>query len=310
MGQQVLVPCGKCPRCKAARVSSWSFRLMQEQKVAKTALFITLTYDHESLPITKNGYPSLCKRDLQLFFKRLRYEDCKSKGVSASAIKYFAVGEYGGKIGRPHYHVLLFNADIKKIQTAWRTHQYVHSRCEHTNSRCNGQDHTKRNRKVWHDMGYVHYGDQRGVSEASVGYCLKYILDDGKMVLKEKLDDSADQFAVMSKGLGAAYLNQAMLRWHHADLKNRMYVNIGEGKKAAMPRYYKNRLYTEAERKAIAESSRDNFVEKILDDLFKLYVSDTDYVRTYQKRKRNEREAEEAQYRKQIQKQFKRKNYA
>lgn len=43
-----------------------------------------------------------------------------------------------------------------------------------------------------------------------------------------------------------------MIQWHKNDMKNRMYINVGDGKKAAMPRYYKNKIYTDAERSEIS----------------------------------------------------------
>lgn len=49
--------------------------------------------------------PYLRKRDLQLFFKRLRKNLSK---FSDAKIRYFAMGEYGPVHFRPHYHFLLF----------------------------------------------------------------------------------------------------------------------------------------------------------------------------------------------------------
>lgn len=46
-------------------------QIEDEYKRADSAYFITLTYDNENLPII-NGRGTLVKRDLQLFFKRLR----------------------------------------------------------------------------------------------------------------------------------------------------------------------------------------------------------------------------------------------
>jgi hypothetical protein len=48
------------------------------------------------------------KRDLQLFFKRLRkaYPDVK--------LRYFACGKYGEQFARPHYHVILFGKSFMK----------------------------------------------------------------------------------------------------------------------------------------------------------------------------------------------------
>lgn len=154
------VPCGKCPDCVKRRTSQWSFRLMQEEKVSSSAHFITLTYDTSHAPITQAGYMSLQKRDLQLFFKRLRK-------VHANRIRYYAVGEYGGKTCRPHYHLILFNADIAKIQPCW-------------------------------NLGSVHYGQ---VSGASVGYTLKYMAKRGRIPM-HKNDDRIPEFGLMSKRSG------------------------------------------------------------------------------------------------------------
>lgn len=43
-----------------------------------------------------------------------------------------------------------------------------------------------------------------------------------------------------------------MIKWHKADLLNRMYVNLPDGKKASMPRYYKDKIYNHWERVQIA----------------------------------------------------------
>lgn len=43
-----------------------------------------------------------------------------------------------------------------------------------------------------------------------------------------------------------------MIEWHMKDLNNRMYCNLEEGKKISMPRYYKDKIYSEQQRKQIA----------------------------------------------------------
>ena len=58
-----------------------------------------------------NMIPTLCKRDLQLFFKRLRnnlklYH--KDEPRVETSFRYFACGEYGPVHYRPHYHILLW----------------------------------------------------------------------------------------------------------------------------------------------------------------------------------------------------------
>lgn len=49
-----------------------------------------------------------------------------------------------------------------------------------------------------------------------------------------------------------------MVKWHKADIGNRMYITIEDGKKISMPRYYKNKIYHEEERKAVAYWAQKN----------------------------------------------------
>lgn len=216
------VPCGKCPACYARRISGWSFRLMQEEKISSSAHFITLTYDTTHVPITRNGFMELKKRDVQLFIKRLRKAhdtrkmETKQRVVHSLPIKYYAVGEYGGKTKRPHYHAILFNSEPELIEKAWQ-------------------------------LGQIHYGK---VSAASVGYTMKYMSKPAKIPM-HKNDDRQPEFSLMSKGLGASYMTAQMLKWHKADLLERMYLNIEDGKKIAMPRYYKDKIYNHDERSLV-----------------------------------------------------------
>lgn len=235
-GKEIPVPCGKCPICKKRRVSGWSFRLMQQDKISISSMFITLTYDNKNVPITPKGFMSLYKQDLQLFFKRLRWAHSRSSG---SGIKYYACGEYGGQTLRPHYHVILFNSRIELIQDAWR-------------------------------LGHIHYGT---LTPASVGYTLKYMCKVGKIPM-HKNDDRLKEFALMSKGLGANYLSDAIVQYHKADLVNRMHLTIEDGKKVSMPRYYKDKLYDSIERELIAEANlvRQNEKDsKYYSDMFKQF---------------------------------------
>jgi len=39
-----------------------------------------------------------------------------------------------------------------------------------------------------------------------------------------------------------------MVKWHKADIANRMHIPIEDGKKISMPRYYKEKLYDEHEK--------------------------------------------------------------
>ena len=86
----------------------------------------------------------------------------------------------------------------------------------------------------------------------------------------------------MSKGIGDNYMTDKMVKWHKANLTDRMYCSLPDGKKVSMPRYYKDKIYSEMERKrishfqkleAIAEQQRlmideNYFAEKAEADLF------------------------------------------
>lgn len=94
----VEVPCGKCTGCIQDRANEWALRCEHEAKCHEFNWFLTLTYDESNVPV--NG--SLELSHLQDFWKRVR--KCYGSGV-----RYFAVGEYGEQLERPHYHALVFN---------------------------------------------------------------------------------------------------------------------------------------------------------------------------------------------------------
>ena len=215
--EQIPVPCSKCPPCMRRRTSGWSFRLVKEGDRSKNALFVTLTYNEEHIKRTKNNFKNLDKKDLQKFFKRLRK-------LTDEKIKYYAVGEYGFERMRPHYHIILFNASPEIIQRAWNLDNKV--------------------------IGNIFLGS---VNEASIGYTLKYMCKGGK-IPQHKNDDRQKEFSLMSKGLGSNYLTKQMIEWHKNDLTKRMYVPMLDNKKIAMPRYYKDKIYSEIEKQKVANA--------------------------------------------------------
>ena len=109
----ILIPCGKCIGCRLDYSRQWADRMMLELDSRKKAIFVTLTYDNDHVPFTEDeetgsfGWLTLDKRDLQLFFKRLR------KYFSDKEIKYYASGEYGSHTLRPHYHAIIFGLSIE-----------------------------------------------------------------------------------------------------------------------------------------------------------------------------------------------------
>lgn len=104
-----MIPCGKCLKCKKSKAAEWANRLVCESKYHDKSCFLTLTYDQDHVPRTYDSkgklHYSLRKEDIQKFFKRLRrYLDYNQ----LPDVRYYAVGEYGSKTYRPHYHAIIF----------------------------------------------------------------------------------------------------------------------------------------------------------------------------------------------------------
>lgn len=78
-----------------------------------------------------NRIPYICKRDLDLFLKRLRsyYPDEK--------LRYYAVSEYGPTSFRPHWHLLLFSNSERFSQTVCEnvSKAWSYGRCDASLSR-------------------------------------------------------------------------------------------------------------------------------------------------------------------------------
>lgn len=104
-------PCGQCLPCRINRRRIWTHRIMLEQLTCSASAYLTLTYADGNLPMTDDYRPTLCKRDVQLFLKRLR------KRFKTHTIRYYCAGEYGGSFGRPHYHFCLFGISPEELET-------------------------------------------------------------------------------------------------------------------------------------------------------------------------------------------------
>lgn len=202
----VYVPCGRCAFCTATRRSDWALRLHYEQKKHVGSKFVTLTYADAHL-VWKDGNSQLCKEHLQKFFKRLRKRGNK--------LRYYAIGEYGSKTFRPHYHIILFG-DVPEddIRKSWR-------------------------------FGHVHIG---AVNSQSIMYCLGYIVNGSSWKMRK---DRVKPFSLMSRrpGLGMNYLTKSMIEWHRSDRRN---YALLDGKKRHLPRYYKEKIFSRIDRVRIA----------------------------------------------------------
>lgn len=116
----IQVPCGSCIGCRLDYSRSWAIRAMHEASLYPQNSFVTLTYAPAYLPADK----SLHLEHIQKFFKRLR------KRFAGKRIRLMYCGEYGDKMGRPHYHVILFNHQFDDLRLWSKRHGNLYYRSE------------------------------------------------------------------------------------------------------------------------------------------------------------------------------------
>lgn len=207
---------------------------MHEMAYHDEAVFITLTYSDENLPLDM----SLNKEVFKRFMKRLRkwavshYEeklktpDPEGSVLMGSYLKYFACGEYGEKYGRPHYHLILFGIGFDDLKYYKVGKNYASRVLE----------------SIW-SYGFNVIGS---VTYDSARYVADYIQKDDR---SEMYDGRLPPFSLKSKGLGLFYAE---------DNKEQIIQNNGitiKGKEVGIPRYYQKKL----------DLNRDYFIEKAIE---------------------------------------------
>lgn len=178
------VPCGQCSICRTNRRIDWAFRIAEELNAARTAHFLTLTYDNDSLPFNfseEHGTltQSLSKKHIQDFNKRLRKHKTLLPPNKTFILpyRYFIAGEYGDKTERPHYHLIAFNLEpeiLDKFNTIW-------------------------------PHGTTHIGD---VTPASIHYSTKYIMKPEKFSPHSELRQKPFQLMSKNPPIGINYIQR------------------------------------------------------------------------------------------------------
>lgn len=254
----VQVPCGKCRICLSKRQRDWIFRMEKELQRSSSACFITLTYEHP--PTTQNGLYTLQSQDLTKFFKRLRIKARKAK------IRYYAVGEYGSKYRRPHYHAIVFNLP-----------RYLIERSDLIES-------------VWH-AGNWPDGVKPGIiqvdacTSGSIGYVAGYC-NQGTWVPDHcadtgLIDDRRPHYSAMSKGIGQNYLTPKTIEYHVS--KKIGFIQTDDKHIQRLPRYYRDKIFSRAEREQMAREAEElNAFD--LNEWFRNVEHQIEYIKTEQRK--------------------------
>lgn len=240
-------PCGKCIWCQKRKQKEWVIRMQEELKVSDLALFVTLTYDDEHIPI-ENDIPCVDKRDVQLYLKRLR------KSISPYfTVRYFLCSEYGMKTFRPHYHAVLFFRLNSVYSSEWRD-SYLSLLSKEVVDK-------------W-QQGFCYVGT---CTPQSISYVAKY-------VVKPKEYENLPTWILVSRnpGLGVNYCqDEKNIEFHSSDIERHKYYRNKFGGKQSLPRYYVNKLYQRpADRAATLLSLRrlNQLVAKAFDDEYRRFI--------------------------------------
>lgn len=155
------IPCGRCLECRLEYSRQWANRCMLEAGSCQDSWFLTLTYDEDHLPLNDFYMPTLRHDELSNFMKDLR--GFYQYHYNLKDIRFFGCGEYGGKYGRPHYHVIVFNLPVLDLEFAFQKGDYFHF-------------HSPSLSKVW-DKGLL---DVATVNWDTCAYVARYVIKKAK----------------------------------------------------------------------------------------------------------------------------------
>lgn len=206
------VKCGCCIECRKEKQREWRVRLEEELR-SNFGYFTTLTISEEKIKELEE-YTGLKWQENpnEIATKALRLFLERVRKNTGKSIKHWFVTELGEKNDRIHLHGILF-----------------------------GQKSAELTRKHW-NYGFTFIGGY--CNSKSINYMTKYML---KVDIKHP---DFKQIVLASKGIGAGYMDRLDYLWQKQNYKN---INVAtytfrNGVKMAMPKYYKNKIFTEKER--------------------------------------------------------------
>lgn len=221
-GRNIMVPCGKCYACRLKNRMDWTYRLHKELMNSVSAYFVTLTYSPENLPYNVDTKTG----EMIPVLRKVDVQTFIKNLRYYSKLRYYCVGEYGEEFNRPHYHLLIFNCSregILRVESIWK-------------------------------KGNIHIGR---VQTASIHYITKDM-----MKTKTKLErGGVEGFRIMSTkpAIGGQKRFIDSLMNNKLDDDFTVWLN---GYKLAMPRYYRERVFSVKQKEKHAEKMAINADEE------------------------------------------------
>lgn len=94
---------------------------------------------------------------------------------------------------------------------------------------------------------------------AAAMYTLKYVIQPKSGTDLVGLEFPRAQF---SKGLGLSYLSTQVYEWHTANYDDPEWFSYIDGNKVALPKYYKDKIFTKYQRRVYASKSKWDCIRK------------------------------------------------
>lgn len=222
--------------CRFDRQRLWYHRIVLEASQHARNSFVTLTF----ADLSKRDNPdSLDPRDLQLWLKRFRK-------TWPDKIRYYAVGEYGDKSNRPHYHAVIFgrscdNGPVRQYRNSeggfeWKCDCHM---CSDV-------------RKTW---PYGHASTST-LTPGRAKYIAKYTLKKMTSISDMRLMGRTPEFARMSlvPGLGALAMHDVASEVIKYNLPVPVTMNHGQG---ALPfgRYLRKKIAALSDKEVLSADS-------------------------------------------------------
>lgn len=243
----VPVTCGECMECRKKKAREWQVRLTEDIKKHKNGKFVTLTFNSESLKIIKDrvrldyfkknktkleGYPldnAIATYAIDKFCERWRKKTGKFP-------RHWLITELGTtRTEHIHMHGIIWADDIQEIVRVWNSSKYG----------ANGFVWTG-NEITLTVGGITKTIIDQYVNEKTVNYCMKYV---------HKIDEKHKTYKpiiLCSNGIGKGFTDtEAAKRAKYQTENTREYYKTSSGHKIALPKYLKNKIYSDTEREKL-----------------------------------------------------------
>lgn len=243
----LLVPigCGYCIECRKQKSREWQARLNEDIKHERNKVMITLTFSEDSLNRLTEDAAKLnihhSEVNLIATLAVRRFLERWRKKFKKS-VKHWLVTELGHNgTERIHLHGILYTDKIAFIEQIW---QY----------------------------GWVYIGDY--VNERTINYIVKYIT---------KLDTDHINYipkVLCSKGIGKEYIfSKDIERNFFNGTMTKEYYKTRTGFKINLPIYYRNHIYSDAEKETLWLAKLDKLERWVCGERVSIKHSEDDYFR-------------------------------